>query len=424
MIGIILLVLLVIFLLFSVRFVIKSIFLKKNALEKLKTINTMIVHDWAPEFLETKRMKTDALADFTVETIMAKKEMVMVNHLFRMITDNIEQLPDDAPHELKEYFRKSAELPEWADHYLIDLGQQMYIRHGIWISLLLSYKSLPECYACAKGAEVLHRTARLNQRDGSMDTFSRRIVETAQFVMLAMSPAGLSPQGKGLVATQKVRLIHAVIRYHIRSKDWDPELYGEPINQEDMAGTLMSFSSLILEGLSQMGIEFEPVEKEAYIHCWRVIGHILGLDDDLLPYNSADALKLGYSILDHQIAPSKQGTELMGALLEFQHKKSAMFLGPQTNVDMIRLLMGDKISDLLEVPVSDQTRIDKLRRRIRRVTGFMEIMDKSLVFAMVLQFFVKVATSFMLRRMSPSDLIHFYLPKGLKLDWGFRQKQE
>lgn len=81
------------------------------------------------------------------------------------------KLSDDVPIELRNYFTDTAKLPDWADKDLINLGQQIYIRHGIWISLLLSYKSLPECYACAKGAEVLHMTARLNERHGSKDTF-------------------------------------------------------------------------------------------------------------------------------------------------------------------------------------------------------------------------------------------------------------
>jgi len=417
MIQLLLLTLLGLFLLLSMIFVIKSKALKKRSIQKLSTLNTKASETRTPDFLQEKRQKTDDLADSTVEKIMAKNESVQVNHLFSLVTKDSQHLPDDAPIELKEYFTKSAVLPEWADQDLIDLGQQIYIRHGIWISLLLSYKSLPECYACAKGAEVLHRTARLNEEHGSLDTFSRRIAETAQFVVFAMSPGGLSPKGKGLIAAQKIRLIHAVIRYYLRQKSWDSNLYDEPINQEDMTGTLMSFSALILLGMEQLGIELEPVEKEAYIHCWRVIGHVVGLNDDLIPQNSADAIKLGNSILDHQIAHSKQGSDLMKALLDFQNKKSAMIMGPQTNIAMMRLMMGDRISDLLDVPAVDQSRIDKLGVRIKKIARFMEILDHSLVLAMVLQFFTKVISQVMINHMTKSKIINFYIPKSLKLDW-------
>jgi hypothetical protein len=265
---------------------------------------------------------------------------------------------------------------------------------------------------------VLHRTARLNEQNGSMETFSRRIAETAQFVVFAMSPGGLSHKGKGFVAAQKVRLIHAVIRYYLRQQNWDPKLYDEPINQEDMAGTLMSFSALILLGLEQLGIELEPVEKEAYIHCWRVVGHIVGLEDDMIPENASDAIKLGNSILEHQIARSEQGSALMKALLEFQNKKSSKLMGPQTNIAMMRLMMGQKISDLLDVPEIEQGKIDRLRQKIKRIARFMEILDHSLVFAMVLQFLIKIISKLMISSMTRSKIINFYLPKSLRQDWG------
>jgi hypothetical protein len=415
---IILLILLCLFLGFSLAFVIKSKALKKRALLKVGRMNTTVSDKWTVDYLEEKRKHTDELADRTVREIMAKNEKVRINHLFEHIIRDSDRLPDDAPAEIKEYFEKSSILPEWADKDLIALGQQIYIRHGIWISLLLSYKSLPECYACAKGAEVLHRTARLNEHHGSIDTYSRRIAETARFVFLAMSPGGLSPRGKGFVAAQKVRLIHAVIRYYLRKENWDAARYDEPINQEDMAGTLMSFSALILLGMEQLGIELEPVEKEAYIHCWRVIGHITGLHDDLIPENTADAIKLGNSILDHQIARSEQGSALMKALLEFQDKKSGLLMSPQANIVMMRLMMGNKISDILDVPVMEQDKIDRLGKKIKRIARIMEIMDHSLVLAMLLQFLTKIISGYMIHSMTKSKIINFYIPKSLKKDWG------
>jgi hypothetical protein len=417
MVNILLLSVLVIFLLFSLAFVIKSKALKKRALKKVSAMNTKASENWTVDFLEKKRKLTDDLADSTVAKIMAKNEVVEVNHLFGMITRDSDHLPADAPAEIKEYFNKTAVLPEWADQDLIDLGQQVYIRHGIWISLLLSNKSLPECYACAKGAEVLHRTARLDEQHGSMNTFSRRIAETAQFVVFAMSPGGLSPNGRGLVAAQKVRLIHAVIRYHLRKQNWDTAQYDEPINQEDMAGTLMSFSALILEGMEQLGIVLEPVEKEAYIHCWRVVGHVIGLHDDIIPANSADALKLGYSILDHQIAHSDQGSALMRALLEFQNRNAKAIMSSESNIAMIRMMMGAKISDLMDVPKIEQSKIDKLGLKIKRIANVMEKLDHSLVFAMILQFFTKHMSLYMISHMTKSKIINFYIPRSLRSDW-------
>ncbi len=417
MIKTIFLLLLVIFIVASIFFVVKSKLLKKRALMKFSKMNTSPTEKWTTSFLEKKRSRTDKLSDDTVNRIMARKERGHINQMFDLIVKDDDHLPDSAPPELKEYFEKTSILPEWADPDLIAFGQQIYIRHGIWISLLLSYKALPECYSCAKGAEVLHRTARLNEHHGSMDTYSRRIAETAQFVMFAMSPGGLSSKKRGMVAAQKVRLIHGVIRYYLWKQNWEIEKYDEPINQEDMAGTLMSFSALIIQALEQIGINLEPVEKEAYFHCWRVIGHIVGLDDDLIPDNAADGLKLGYSIIDHQMAKSQQGLSLMKALLEFQTEKSKGFMDAKKNEAMMRLMMGEKISDLLEVPKVEQKDIDKLGKNIKRIARTMEILDHSLIFAMLLQLFTKISLQLMLNKMTTSKIITFYIPKSLQTDW-------
>lgn len=410
-------ILLTLFLLIALVYVLWYWNLKARALKKLTTLNVRASDRWTVPFLEEKRNHTDPVADGVVATIMKKNELGQVNHLFKLFVDDNDQLPDSAPQEIKDYFKETATLPSWADPDLIALGQQVYIRHGVWISLLLSYKSLPECYSCAKGAEVLFHTARLNEHHGSLDAYSRRIAETAQFVFYAMQPGGLSSEGSGLRAAQKVRLIHAIIRYYLKQKNWDAATYNEPINQQDMAGTLMSFSALILEGLEQLGIDLEPVEQEAYVHCWRVIGHIVGLHPDLIPENAADALKLGHAILDNQIAESDHSKSLMKALLDFQDKNSKPLFDEQGNIAMMRLMMGDKISEMLGVPAMHPVQVQKLGRKLRRIARVMEFFDKSLVLAMVIQFISKLGLQWMITRMTPTRIINFYLPKSLTQDW-------
>ena len=169
--------------------------------------------------------------------------------------------------------------------------------------------------------------------------------------------------------------------------------------------------------MEQLGIVLEPVEKEAYIHCWRVVGHVIGLHDDIIPANSADALKLGYSILDHQIAHSDQGSALMRALLDFQNRNAKAIMSSDSNIAMIRMMMGSKISDLMDVPKIEQSKIDKLNLKIKRIANVMEKIDHSLVLAMLLQFFTKHMSLYMISHMTKSKIINFYIPRSLRSDW-------
>ncbi|MEM9327301.1 MAG: oxygenase MpaB family protein, partial [Bacteroidota bacterium] len=395
---------------------------KRAAVRKVAQMPPTPPRDWSSKFFSAHRLQTDPLADALVADIMSKEELPAVNHLFALMADDTDHLAKDAPAELSAYFEQTRVLPEWADRDLIRLGQQIYIRHGVWVSLLLSYKSLPECYACAKGVEVLYRTARLNEHHGSFDAFYRRIAETAQFVLATMSPHGLSARGGGVLAAQKVRLIHAIIRYYLRQQGWEVEKYGEPINQEDMVGTLMAFSALVLEGLEVVGIQLDHVEKEAYTHCWRVIGHIVGLHEELIPANNDEALALGHAVLNDQMGTSESGQVLTRALTEFLKDASAGFLTEEANDHMLRLMMGGKISDLLGVPQAGEVSIAKLKKKLQRIASVMNFFEKSIVFSLPWRICNQLLLKLMIRYMSKSRRINFYLPQSLTKDWGKRER--
>lgn len=396
--------------------------MQRRAAPKALPIEQAPLHVWTTDFLESKRHRTDPVADDVVKQIIGRgqKQKDEVNRLFSIIVNDDGSLPVNLPVEVRDYFEKTAQLPPWADKDLIALGQQVYIKHGVLISLLLAFKSLPECYACAKGAMVLAHTARLNAQHGSMDAYSRRIAETAQFILYAMSPDGLSPNGRGIRAAQKVRLIHGVIRYYLREQGgWDAAQFDEPINQEDMAGTLMSFSALVLEGLELLNVHLTDLEKEAYMHCWRIIGHIMGLDDDLLPNNAADALGLGHAVLNHQIAASEQGQSLMSALLDFMHKLAPPFITPQTNIDMMRFMMGNDIADKLGVPPASPQDVAELARKVRFVTEVGEVLDHTVLLGMLIQGVSKLVLQAQINYMDKNQQLDFYIPESLTKDWGF-----
>ncbi|MFL6463584.1 MAG: oxygenase MpaB family protein, partial [Bryobacteraceae bacterium] len=96
---------------------------------------------------------------------------------------------------------------------------------------------------------------------------------------------------------------------------WKPE-YGLPVNQEDLAGTLMSFSSIVIDGLEKLGITLSDSDREAYLHCWLVAGHLLGIRQDLLPPNIDSAQSLAAAVARRQFGPSPEGKEMTRALVQ------------------------------------------------------------------------------------------------------------
>jgi len=201
------------------------------------------------EQLLEKRKIGDALADSVIQKIIEREDGSKVAELFNTLTQNVDVPMDGLPEEAIEYFESTKKLPDYYDQKMIKEAQEIFSLYGPEISMLLMCKSLPQCYACGKGAKVLYHTGRLVEHNDNFELLTRRLMETAQFVIYVLAPNSFSDTGKAIITTQKVRLIHASIRYFIsKSGRWDYDYYGVPINQEDMAGTLMFFSSFFLVG--------------------------------------------------------------------------------------------------------------------------------------------------------------------------------
>ena len=160
-------------------------------------------------------------------------------------------VPAGMPKVVADYLARTAELPPH-DPADIRRAQRFFVDFGVPVTLSLFCASLPSAYASWRGVKVLHLTARLET------DVRRRIMETGQFLMDVMTPGGLDPDGQGVRAIQRVRLVHATVRHLIdeaAASDpavWRPE-WGRPISQEELAGTLMSFSYVVGEPLPRLG---------------------------------------------------------------------------------------------------------------------------------------------------------------------------
>lgn len=391
--------------------------LRKRARKKAQQEKSKKANQWDQDFLQSKRQIADPKVDAMVEAIMEKQKEKEVNHIFRAIVNNNDALPEDTHPDIKAFFEETGQLPEWADPDLIKMGQLIYLRHGLPIAMLLFYKSLPECYTGAKGAEVLIHSNRLNQRFGSQDAMARRLAETGLFIYNTMMPKGLDAEGQGIRAAQKVRLIHAVIRYFIKKHGWDVEKNGMPINQEDMAGTLMSFSALVLEGLDILGIDFNETEREAYIHCWRVIGHIMGVQEDLIPVNAEDSLALGHAIIDHQKAKSEAGQKLAQALLAFCNNKAPFFIHKDFHINMLNILMGRELAELLSLPEVNKWQAKAFYKSVKVYSGVREFFDHIIIFDLPIQLVDRLLLKISISYLSHNKVINFYMPPSLTADW-------
>jgi hypothetical protein len=305
---------------------------------------------WTNEFMDSMREVCDVPADEAVRSLFTQGLVDSTNDLMKQLVARETVAADQLPVPLRGYFEQSAKMPSWADRELIREGQAVFSRCGSLSVVALVCAALPTCYAGAQGVQVLALTARLQT-----DT-KRRIVETAQMVVDVMSPEGLEPDAWGIRDAQKVRLMHAAVRHLIRrSGQWKPE-WGQPINQEDMAGTLLTFSVVTIRALAKLGYTLSAREAQAYYHAWRVVGYIMGVDERLLPEELADGERLADTIFGRVFQASPEGQMMTHALIELLEHIIPGDLFDGLSSTLIRHLVGDSTAELLAVPPADWTR--------------------------------------------------------------------
>lgn len=280
------------------------------------------------------------MADEVIRDLMENNLLEATNRILFSLEKN-NSIAEGLPPSLQNFLTQTSQLPSWADPKKLRKAQELFSLYGLEISLILFCKSLPQSYCCPKGVKVLHSTGRLSQ-DPTFNKFTRRVMETSKFVMNVLSENSFESEGSAIVTIQKVRLLHASIRYYLKKHHWDSENLGQPINQQDMIGTLMSFSALVIEGLEMLNINWNNEEKDAYIHCWNVAGYILGVKPEFLPANYDEALSLGNLIFDDQKGYSKEGQEMAEALVSFIHYILPGNLLDGMAENMICFLLGEE----------------------------------------------------------------------------------
>jgi hypothetical protein len=309
---------------------------------------------WTDDVLEPMRHQVDPIADAVVADVIEHGGVEAFGEMMRHLVNNRDITPDKLPKRAREYFEQTASLPAWADPEKMKHGERLFDLYGPEMIMMLFFVSLPYAYATKKGSHVLAISAELTKR------VHRRIFRTAQFIMDVMQPGGLGPNGRGIRSAQKVRLIHASIRYYITHKpDWRSqwqEGWGLPINQEDMAGTMLDFSTAVLRGLERARIKLTPEERECYLHCWKVVGHLIGVSEKLMPTDVNDAFDLAETIIGRNIGESDSGQALTKDLVRFVQGFLPRFMRgfPAT---AIRFLSGEQVANTVKCDRSDWTKI-------------------------------------------------------------------
>jgi hypothetical protein len=356
--------------------------------------------------LDGYRHRADDALDGLVSSHGPRVVGEMLSALFRS-----KDVPDD------DRFRALTDrLPPIAvaDAASIAAGQQLFHTFGPEALVVLGCYALPAAYAASDGVQVVYRARRLK------DDAQRRLSETAQMVLNVMVPGGLEPGGIGARSARKVRLMHALVRQHVRTlaePAWSPAL-GEPINQEDLVGTLLTFSLVVIDGLRKMGAQLSQASERGYFAVWCHIGAILGIEAPLLPRDIDMARALAAQIGRRQFRPSDEGRHLARELLKVN---DSLFPIPGYGLSLMHFFLdggvfGVHLAKVLDLPPANWTRF-LVRLRAAQKGIYFQALARVPGAERRRAAFASFFTQQLISLQSPDKVSPFEVPPGLLETW-------
>lgn len=217
---------------------------------------------------------------------------------------------DNPPAPLKAFFDHIEQPPAWLQPELLDKGALVSHLGGNVGFFVLRDMALMGGYVYFNSMnQTLAASGALGKQT------SQRLGETGKWLNDVTEPGGMSRFGEGFTTTVRVRLVHALVRRNLQRKpDWNLQRWGVPINQIDMQATYLAFGPVSLLGARLFGVPVLPSQSAAFMHLWRYVGWLMGVDETRLAITERDGLrKLYHTFLTHRLPDEKVG--LLGAAL-------------------------------------------------------------------------------------------------------------
>lgn len=292
----------------------------------------MTAGPWPEARLQALRAHGDPELDELIAELVEVNEPSVVDLYEETVRAQMAMVPERWPPALRDWWETPVR-PDWVDDAKV--ARAVVVAEDWLPELLTSYLvgSLPLSYAGASGAKVLSRISLL----GAEEPFVRRVLETLLFVLRVVEPGALEVGGTGYELARKTRMFHGLVRSMVgtfgvdrrrpggRGDPWDASADGVPVNQEDLLGTLWTFAVTPLQVIERAEIPVSQADKDAFVHLWCVVGHLLGVgaglppeltpDGPLLPMTYAEAAACWAAIQEHQFEESADGKELTRVLI-------------------------------------------------------------------------------------------------------------
>lgn len=316
---------------------------------------------WSDEFLNSMRLVTDPETDNLMADLFRSGNVEALLHL-RPFLETWEAPPTpEIPQSIREFLAKPVVFPDWVDQQKLDRASDVFVSYGPVISMMILLDGFPHTLTNPTEARAFYLAQVFNPK-----TIKNRMFQLPHFMIsitkkggLAQTkspgPQGLIKKGTGILATQKLRLIHSSIRLRLQlppklpEHNWDVAVCGRPINQEDLTSAILNFCFFTVDGMRKLGIEVSREDEETRLHLWKTIGFLLGLSEQMQPRDLEDAQTLLAIIRRRRSRKSIEGAEVMAELIRVMQ---GMLPRPYKSLPaaLLRHNLDEETADMLEVP--------------------------------------------------------------------------
>lgn len=312
---------------------------------------------WKPTFENFENFahlyyQVDELGDNAVNDTYLKLPYNEASALVQQFSKNKISENDDAPESLKKLFLQMQEVPNWFDEDLANNGARLCMRSGTNALIILRDFVLMGGYDYAYLNKPLIFTGALKK--GAV----KRLKDTLEFWVHVTREDALKVNSEAYQLIIRTRLMHSYARLKIKEKgkNWDYEIWGEPINFWDMIATYTGFSLVLMQGLKKLGVKISEKEEAGVFHLWKYIGYLLGIPTEFLPENRQQAVEQLYLWSTLQDQGDEDSVQLAQALLA-ENLESTIYRYPFQRKLLLNLhqsmnwfLLDREINERLRIP--------------------------------------------------------------------------
>lgn len=286
--------------------------------------------------LNPLRQMGDPLAD----AVAAKIERKRPSHML----DEVMERARTEGGVFSDFVDQLNTVPSWVNWDAIEQARRVNLAFANVRAIALLVSSLVEGYSLSKAAHVLVATGRLHQ------DVLRRVYETSQMTHNMGVPGGLKPGAMGHRTIMEVRLLHAMVRKYLKQRGWDHAAYDEPVNQEDMAFTVIEFDYLAIRGMERMGASLSQDDRAASHHLWRYAAWLNGVDERLLTDSLEEEIYQYQRIHQRQYSPNEESRMLATTVITSLAGQPPFNLTEALLFELSRVCLGDELADAYELP--------------------------------------------------------------------------